>query len=70
MKVVRFYAYGGPSVLVVEDAPPPRIDDAEDPARERVLVRVHAVAINRIDEKVRRGSLRTLIAHALPLVPG
>ena len=52
MKAVCIYTYGGPEVLVYEDAPRPHPDDGE------VLVRVHAAGINPVDWKIREGHLK------------
>lgn len=49
MKAVRMHAFGGPEVLVYEDAPVP------EPARGEVLVRVHAVGVNPPDWYLREG---------------
>lgn len=49
MKAVRMHAFGGPEVLVYEDAPMP------EPARGEVLVRVHAVGLNPPDRYLREG---------------
>jgi NADPH:quinone reductase-like Zn-dependent oxidoreductase len=64
MKAVCIYAYGGPEVLVYEDAPRPHPGDGE------VLVRVHAAGINPVDWKVREGHLKEMLHHTLPLVLG
>jgi NADPH:quinone reductase-like Zn-dependent oxidoreductase len=64
MKAVCIYTYGGPEVLVYEDAPRPHPDDGE------VLVRVHAAAINPVDWKIREGHLKEQLHHTLPLVLG
>jgi NADPH:quinone reductase-like Zn-dependent oxidoreductase len=64
MKAVCMYGYGGPEVLVLEDAPRPHPDAGE------VLVRVHAAGINPVDWKIREGHLREMLHHTLPLVPG
>ena len=64
MKAVNIYAYGGPDVLVYEDAPRPHPGDGE------VLVRVHAAGINPVDWKIREGHLKEMIKHTLPLVLG
>ena len=49
MKAVRFHEHGDPDVLRYEDAPDP-------PARvNRVVVRVRACALNRLDLFQRRG---------------
>ncbi len=54
MKAVRLHEFGGPDVLLYEDAPRPKIS-ADD-----VLVRVHAASINPPDLYLRDGY------HALP----
>lgn len=64
MKAVRIHSYGGPDVLVYEDAPRPSIADDE------ILVRVHAAAINPVDWKIREGYLKQMIAHQLPVILG
>ncbi len=62
MKAVRFHQYGGPEVLVYEDAP--------DPVREseEVLVRVRACALNHLDIWERVGPPRTKVS--LPHISG
>ena len=47
MKAVCIYSYGGPEVLVYEDAPRPHPDAGE------VLVRVHAAGIYPVDWNIR-----------------
>jgi NADPH:quinone reductase-like Zn-dependent oxidoreductase len=64
MKAVSIYSYGGPEVLVYEDAPRPHPDAGE------VLVRVHAAGINPVDWKIREGNLKKMLHHAFPLVLG
>jgi NADPH:quinone reductase-like Zn-dependent oxidoreductase len=64
MKAVCIYSYGGPDVLVYEDAPRPHPGDGE------VLVRVHAAGINPVDWKIREGHLKEMLQHTLPLVLG
>src|SRR5262245_29047913 len=49
MKAVRLQAFGGPEVLVHEDAPKPELRPGE------VLVRVHAVGLNPPDWYLREG---------------
>lgn len=49
MKAVRMHAFGGPEVLVYEDAPRPELRAGE------VLVRVHAVGLNPPDWYLREG---------------
>jgi NADPH:quinone reductase-like Zn-dependent oxidoreductase len=64
MKAVCIYAYGGPDVLVYEDAPRPH------PGEGEVLVRVHAAGINPVDWKIREGHLKEMLHHTFPLVLG
>jgi NADPH:quinone reductase-like Zn-dependent oxidoreductase len=64
MKVVCIYSYGGPEVLVYEDAPCPH------PGKGEVLVRIHAAGINPVDWKIREGQLKGMLHHAFPLVLG
>jgi NADPH:quinone reductase-like Zn-dependent oxidoreductase len=68
MKAVRFHAFGGPEVLVYEDAPKP------EPKPGEVLVRVHAVGLNPPDWYLREG-YRTLPPEwrpegRFPIIPG
>lgn len=62
MKAVRIHAFGGPEVLVYEDAPKP------EPKPGEVLVRVHAVGINPPDWYLRDG-YRALPPEWRPQVP-
>ena len=64
MKAVRFHAYGGPDVLVYEDAPKP------EPAAGEVLVKVHATSVNPIDWKIRAGHLKGFRDYPLPFILG
>jgi len=64
MKAIRMHSYGGPEVLVYENAPRPK------PDHDVVLVEVHAAGVNPIDWKVREGYAKGWIKHKLPLVPG
>ena len=64
MKAVCIYSYGGPEVLVYEDAPRPH------PGEGEVLVRVHAAGINPVDWKIREGHLKEMLHQSLPLILG
>ena len=64
MKAVSIYKYGGPDVLVYEDAPRPH------PGEGETLIRVHAAGINPVDWKIREGHLREMLNHTFPLVLG
>jgi NADPH:quinone reductase-like Zn-dependent oxidoreductase len=64
MKAVSIYSYGGPEVLVYEDAPRPRARAGE------VQIRVHAAGVNPVDWRIREGHLKDLIHHSFPLIMG
>jgi NADPH:quinone reductase-like Zn-dependent oxidoreductase len=64
MKAIRLHSYGGPEVLVFEEAPRPEARAGE------VLVRVHAAGINPLDWKARAGHVKVWLAHRLPLILG
>lgn len=63
MKAVRHHGYGGPEVLVYEDAPRP------EPAENEVLIRVHAAGVNPADWKMRAG-LRFRREQPFTFIPG
>ena len=63
-KAVRIHQFGGPEVLVYEDAPIPAIQADE------VLVKIHAASVNPVDWKVREGYLKDMLPHRLPLILG
>jgi NADPH:quinone reductase-like Zn-dependent oxidoreductase len=68
MKAIRFHGFGGPEVLVYEDAPKPELRSGE------VSVRVHAVGLNPPDLYLRDG-YRMLPPEwqpqvAFPAIPG
>ncbi|MEN6334935.1 MAG: NADP-dependent oxidoreductase [Phycisphaerales bacterium] len=64
MKAVRIHEYGGPEVLVYEDAPRPQV------GHDDVLVRVHAAGINPVDWKVREGYAKDRIKLQFPAILG
>lgn len=64
MKAVRIHSFGGPEVLVYEDAPRPTMGGDE------VLVRVHAASINPVERFVRGGYLQGRVEFTLPLILG
>ena len=64
MKAVRIHEYGGPEVLIYEDAPRPRAGKGE------VLVQVHAAGVNPVDWKVRQGPAKDRLDYRLPLILG
>ncbi len=64
MKAVVIYEYGGPEVLCFEDVPDPV------PGPGEVVVKVHAVSVNRVlDVGVRQGTQQQR-GITLPLIPG
>jgi NADPH:quinone reductase-like Zn-dependent oxidoreductase len=64
MRIIRFYAYGGPEQLVLEHIPRP------EPAAGEVLVRVYAAGVNPIDWKIRKGFFKDVRPVPLPFTPG
>ena len=64
MKAIRIHGYGGPDVLVYEDAPRP------DPGAGEVLIRVYATSVNPFDCAVRAGYMSGYIQYTLPLILG
>jgi NADPH:quinone reductase-like Zn-dependent oxidoreductase len=64
MNAIRIHHYGGPEVLLYEEAPRPQIREGE------VLIRVHAAGVNPLDCKVRAGELKEVVQHKFPLIPG
>ncbi len=64
MKAVRIHSYGGPEVLVYEEAPVPELRPGD------LLVEVRAAAINPVDWKAREGYLRQRNIDRLPMILG
>ncbi|MFN8473296.1 MAG: NADP-dependent oxidoreductase [Anaerolineae bacterium] len=64
MKAIRIHSYGGPEVLVYEDAPIP------DPGSGEVLIRVRAAGVNPIDWKIRAGYMSAFLNLAFPFILG
>jgi NADPH:quinone reductase-like Zn-dependent oxidoreductase len=64
MKAIRIHSYGGPEVMVEENAPRP------EPSSGEVLIEVHAAGVNPIDWKVREGYAKGWLKHKLPLILG
>jgi NADPH:quinone reductase-like Zn-dependent oxidoreductase len=62
MKAVRFHKYGGPEVLVYEDAERPALGPGE------AIVRVHAASLNAFDLMAREGRYRP--NRGFPHIPG
>jgi NADPH:quinone reductase-like Zn-dependent oxidoreductase len=58
MKAVRVHTYGGPGVLVYDEAPRP------EPAAGEVLAKVHATALNPVDRFTRAGFLQGMVDFA------
>lgn len=63
MKVARLHEYGGPDVLVYEDAPTPA------PASGEVLIKVESASVNFADV-VRRNNDPYPFPSPLPFIPG
>ena len=64
MQAVRFHEYGGPEVLVLEQAPRPQ------PQADQVLIRVLAAGVNPGDVALRAGFFKEFMPLPLPWVPG
>lgn len=64
MQAVRFHDYGGPEVLVLEQAERPQ------PQAGQVLVRVLAAGVNPFDWKLRAGFYKAFMPLPLPATPG
>jgi NADPH:quinone reductase-like Zn-dependent oxidoreductase len=64
VKAVRIHQYGGPEVLIYEDAPRP------EPGPGEVLARVHAASVNPVDWKIRSAHPNYRMGHKLPLILG
>ena len=64
MKAVRIHRYGGPEVLVYEDAPRP------EPGPGELLIKVMAAGVNPVDWKIREGRLQNRLKFPLPFIPG
>ena len=64
MKAIQIHGYGGPEVLVYEDAPRP------EPAAGEVLVKVYATSLNPVDRSTRAGHLQGMVNFTLPFIPG
>src|SRR5215475_4490305 len=62
MKAIRVSAYGGPSVLKLEEIPAPQ------PGATQVLVRNHAVGVNPVDTYLRSNTDNR--GPKLPYTPG
>jgi len=64
MKVVRYYKYGSPDVLQIEEAEKPQCGPGQ------VLVKTKAISVNPVDYKVRSGQLSLFTGRKFPKVPG
>jgi NADPH:quinone reductase-like Zn-dependent oxidoreductase len=64
MKAIRIHEFGGPEVLVLEDAPRPK------PGADEVLIKVHATSVNPVDWKIRKGLRKEKFPTNFPLIPG
>ena len=64
MQAFRFHEYGGPEVLVLEQAPRPQ------PQADQVLVRVLAAGVNPADGRMRAGFYKEFIPLPMPWTPG
>jgi NADPH:quinone reductase-like Zn-dependent oxidoreductase len=63
MKAARIHDFGGPEVLVYEDAPRPTPED------DQVLIKVEVASVNPVDGKIRAGEFKRFHPH-LPAILG
>lgn len=63
MKAIRIHKYGGPDVLIYEDAPRPELGE------NGLLIRVHAAGVNPADRQIRSGK-RPVLKGPFPLILG
>lgn len=64
MKAMRFYEYGGPEVLKLDDIEPPQ------PGPKQIRIAVKAAGVNPIDWKLRAGYMREMMPLTLPAGTG
>ncbi|MGB8214057.1 MAG: NADP-dependent oxidoreductase [Anaerolineales bacterium] len=64
MQVIQFHDFGGPEVLMLEQAPVPQ------PGAGQVLLRVVAAGVNPADWKIRAGLTKAFMTIPLPYIPG
>ncbi len=64
MRAARFYSFGAPEVLTVDEAPEPHAVEGS------VRVKVQATSVNPIDLYVRMGALQQVYPVDLPAIPG
>ncbi len=64
MQAIRVHDYGGPEVLVLEQAPRP------EPKADEVLIRVRAAGVNPADWKYRSGAYKQFMPLQFPWTPG
>ncbi len=64
MQAARVHDYGGPEVLIVEQAPRP------EPKAGEVLIRVKAAGVNPADWKMRGGAYKQFMPLQFPWIPG
>jgi NADPH:quinone reductase-like Zn-dependent oxidoreductase len=64
MQAVRIHDYGGPEVLIFEQAPRPQ------PKADEVLIRVKAAGVNPADLAMRSGAYKQFMPLQFPWIPG
>ena len=64
MQAIRVHDYGGPEVLVLEQAPRP------EPKADEVLIRIKAAGVNPADWKYRSGVYKQFMPLQFPWTPG
>ena len=64
MKAIRIHEFGGPDVLSIDEIEIPK------PAKDEVLIRIHATSVNPVDWKIREGQRKEKFPSNLPLTLG
>ena len=64
MQAIRAHDYGGPEVLVLEQAPRP------EPKADEVLIRIKSAGVNPADWKYRSGAYKQFMPLQFPWTPG
>ncbi|MCW1249605.1 NADP-dependent oxidoreductase [Acaricomes phytoseiuli] len=64
MRAARFYSYGSPEVLIVDEAPEPHAIEGS------VRIKVEASSVNPIDYLLRGGGFQDVMPLNLPAIPG
>lgn len=64
MKAIRAHEFGDPDILQLDEIPIPQ------PAKDELLIKVHASSVNPVDWKILKGTYQSKFPVNLPLTPG